>query len=235
MSSLSDALAQLERITKGEGVVSMNSEQLAGYAQTQITKMTTDADGGTARRTHLEGVLADALDVLKLDSTSEVEFVPYTEPAVEKRAELDPNVAALTESVSKLVGLFAKQAPAAAMGGESDNESGNPTSDTVHPPPVPEGHGATDTTVGSAVATNQPQGDDGTPRDQIDKGLGSDNAARGGVTVEREDEDEDEFVWPSDLNTVAFRKDLAKNSPDTRPFWGFDDEATPTDMPRNAG
>lgn len=237
MKTLTDALSALKKATAAEGVVSMNAEALTSYATEQVEKMTADPDQGAARRAHLAGVIEDALDVYKADPTAEAEFVPYAEPEVEPEAteaKLDPNVASLADSVAKLTAMMAKQAPAEAVAPTVDNEAGNPTSDEFHPPPVPEGAGVTPDEPGSSVATNNPQGDDGTPRADLTKGLDSDTAASGGVTIEPEDDPEfndDAFVWAGDMNSELGRKDVAKNGDANRPTWGFDNEPVPSSLP----
>lgn len=226
MSKLTDALAALKKVSKGEGVVSMNAEELTDYAQEQILKSGQDDDNGEARIASLTQVVLDAVDTFKTDPVAKHEFIPFTEPPAAGSSEaLAKSVDSMTSKLDELITLL-----------KQDNEAGNPTEDTIHPPPVPDGH------EGGTVATNFPQGDDGTPRDELVKSDDAKAAAGNEAkTDDEDDEDKDDvakaagddeddanFVWPQDLNTADFRKGVTKREElSERPFWGYDNEPTP--------
>lgn len=227
MSKLTDALAALKKVSKGEGVVSMNAEELTDYAQEQILKSGQDDDEGQARIAALTEVVADAVATFKSDPTAKHEFVPYAEaPEAGSNEALAKSVDSMTTKLDELITLL-----------KQDNEAGNPTEDTIHPPPVPRGH------ENGSVATNQPQGDDNGPRDDVDDGVAKSAAGnkseddeeddsksdddKDGDDVTKADDDED-FVWPVDLNSKDFREGVTKREDATeRPAWGYDNEPPP--------
>ena len=98
---LSAALETLKKVTKGEGVVSMNAEEFTQYAQEQITKSTSDIDGGDERIKALTGDLDHANVLFQKNSTASVEFFPFPEQpepgSHEDRAtQLEDRIALLT-------------------------------------------------------------------------------------------------------------------------------------------
>lgn len=209
-TSLTDVLATLRKVQSGEGVVPMTAEKLTAYAEEQLTKASNDEDGGKARTEALQKAVTAALEVYKEDRAAEAEVVVFEEPKAP--SEVDKLAETLSAKIEDLVTKLSKA---------EDNEAGNPTVDEVHPPPVPEPQ------EGGNLATDGEPEDDGTPRDQLVKSEGStpDSESNSDDNVEKADEDQsedDEFVWPDDLNTKAFREGTVKNCDETRPAWGFD-------------
>lgn len=194
---LTDALAALKKVTKGDGVVSMDAEQLATYAEEQIAKSATDADAGASRMSALTDVVVSAADVFKASVTAKYDFVPFTEPA-----QPDP-LTGIAKQLEALTALLAKQ---------------EPTSTIVHPPQIPDGHD------GGSIATNNPQGDDNGPRPETTKGTDAAPPKPDGEVAKADvdgDASDAPFSWPVDMAKGVETKKLAKRAPVDRD-WGAD-------------
>lgn len=237
---LTAALAALKKVTKGDGVVAMDAEELTKYAEEQIAKAASDEDKGDARIAALTSVVSAASDVFKATPTAKFEFIPHPEKPTEGSLE------ALARDVATIKSALLSKA-------EADQ-----TKAVIHPPPIPEGHD------GGSVSTNQPQGDDNGPRSEATK---SDAAPAEGAAAAaaaapaegaaaaaadakadeapaaaaeaKEDEGEDvaksadPFSWPTDMAKDAQREKaekraaLAKRSKGAVD-WGRDGEAPPS-------
>lgn len=231
-NKLTEALAALKKVSKGEGVVSMNAEQLTAYAQEQITKASQDSDDGKGRLGALEAIVTAASDVFKAEPTTSYEFVVFVDPpAQDSNDAIAKSVVDLTAQIATLVSSLSKA---------TDNEAGKPTTTTVHPPPVPDGH------EGGSVATNQPQGDDGTPRGELTKNEPAVAAAPAAaapadstetVVADADAKDKDEtvaksddepYAWPLDLASADARAGITKREDKTeKPAWGYDGDSAP--------
>lgn len=185
---LMDALSALKKVTKGDGVVAMDAEALAKYAEEQIAKAASDDDKGDARIAALTTVVTEASDVFKANPAAKYEFIPHAEAPTEGSLE------ALARDVATIKALLSKQ----------DVDATEPTTTVIHPPPIPEGFD------GGSVSTNQPQGDDNGPRGEATKSdsapadepaadAPAEVAAKADEPADEPVEKSEDFVWPTDM------------------------------------
>lgn len=258
---LKTAMAALERVSKGEGVEKMNAEQLTTYAKEQLAKAEADPDGGDARIAALTQTVEFATELFKADPSCEVEIEVFTDPPAPNSNEgLAERMGGIEKTLDELKTLLTKQdadqegpttevvsPPPVPEGHDGGTISTNqPQGDDNGPRGEHTKAEGEDGTPGEG--DDKPEGDaepagDGAPAaaaDDADTPAAGSEAEGGdgddkpeGDGVEKSEDDED-FVWPADLNSESYvdaqRKGLAKSEEHDalRPSWGYDGESVPT-------